>query len=84
MTLQFLRHADAEPFTGSDFSRNLTPKGNTQAANVGKFLKSRHLVPDIILTSPLVRARQTAGTTSGNCHVKHDGPNSDDLSNNWK
>lgn len=60
MTLQFLRHADAEPFTGSDFSRNLTPKGNEQAAKVGKFLKSRKLAPDIILTSPLVRARQTA------------------------
>lgn len=60
MVLQFLRHADAEPFADSDFLRKLTPKGNEQAAKVGKFLKSRELVPDLILTSPLVRARQTA------------------------
>lgn len=60
MLLQFLRHADAEPFSDSDFSRKLTSKGNEQAAKVGKFLKSRQLVPDLILTSPLVRARQTA------------------------
>lgn len=61
MILYFLRHADAEAGSGSDFDRNLTPKGLEQAAKVGRFCKAHGLVADKILTSPLVRARQTAG-----------------------
>ena len=60
MTVYFLRHADAENMTASDFERNLTPKGLEQAAKVGRFCKVHGLVPDKILTSPLNRARQTA------------------------
>ena len=61
MILYFLRHADAEAGSRSDLDRNLTPKGLEQAAKVGRFCKANGLVPDKILTSPLVRARQTAG-----------------------
>ena len=60
MLLQFLRHADAEDFADSDFARNLTSKGQAQAKRVGGFIKKQGLKPDLILTSPLVRARQTA------------------------
>jgi phosphohistidine phosphatase len=60
MVAYFLRHADAEPKTTSDSERKLTPKGLEQAEKAGKFLARCGLVPDIILTSPLVRARQTA------------------------
>lgn len=60
MVAYFLRHADAEPRTSSDHERKLTPKGLEQAEKVGKFLVRCGLLPEMILTSPLVRARQTA------------------------
>ena len=60
MVAYFLRHADAEPRTTSDHERKLTSKGREQSEKVGKFLVRYGLLPEIILTSPLVRARQTA------------------------
>jgi phosphohistidine phosphatase len=60
MVAYLLRHADAEPRTNSDHQRKLTSKGREQAERVGKFLVRCGLLPEMILTSPLVRARQTA------------------------
>ena len=60
MTIGFLRHAEAEDVAGSDYKRRLTPKGLEQAAKVGKFCLRNGFVPDLIITSPVVRARQTA------------------------
>ena len=60
MTIYFLRHADAEDFAESDFDRKLTVKGLDQANRVGKFCLIHHIKPAAILTSPLVRARETA------------------------
>ena len=60
MTIGFLRHAEAEDAVGSDFERRLTPKGLEQSAKVGKFCVRNGFVPDLIITSPVVRARQTA------------------------
>ena len=60
MTIGFLRHAEAEDENGSDFERRLTPKGLEQAAKAGKFCERNGFVPDLIITSPVVRARQTA------------------------
>ncbi|MFZ4681242.1 MAG: phosphohistidine phosphatase SixA [Terrimicrobiaceae bacterium] len=60
MIVYFLRHADAEPDAGNDFDRKLTPKGLEQAAKVGKFLVRNGLLPEAIVSSPVVRARQTA------------------------
>jgi phosphohistidine phosphatase len=60
MLLLFLRHAEAEDARSSDFSRRLTPKGIEQAEKAGKFCLQRELVPDVILSSPVIRARQTA------------------------
>ena len=60
MTIGFLRHAEAEDGHGSDFERRLTPKGLDQAAKSGKFCERNGFVPDLIITSPVVRARQTA------------------------
>ena len=60
MVAYFLRHADAEPRADSDNERKLTPKGLEQAEKAGKFLVRCGLLPEIILTSPVVRARQTA------------------------
>ena len=60
MLLHLLRHAEAEPHRPDDFSRCLTEKGFKQARRVGCFMKEQCLRPEIILTSPVVRARETA------------------------
>lgn len=54
-----IRHAEAED--GSpDAERRLTPKGEEQARNAGLALKQLGVRPDACLTSPKVRADQTA------------------------
>lgn len=60
MIVVFLRHAQAGPAVSGDFGRKLTPKGLDQADRVGRHCARLGLVPDVILTSPVVRARQTA------------------------
>jgi phosphohistidine phosphatase len=60
MTLYLLRHADAEDYAITDFDRKLTPKGHDQANRVGKFCADRGIAPSAILTSPYIRARETA------------------------
>lgn len=60
MIIYFLRHADAEDFSGNDFERKLTIKGLDQASRVGNFCDNYNITPEVFLTSPLVRARQTA------------------------
>lgn len=64
MRVLFLRHADAEVLRTTDEARPLTSKGNRQARIVGEFLASSGLRPSMILTSPLVRARETAGVVT--------------------
>jgi phosphohistidine phosphatase len=60
MFLYLLRHAEAEPHRADDSSRILTEKGEEQARAAGAFLCNRGLRPDLILTSPVLRAKQTA------------------------
>ena len=62
MNLYLLRHADAEPAAGpgGDRERPLTAKGQTQSRRVGKALEALEVDFQAILTSPLLRARQTA------------------------
>ena len=60
MLLYLLRHAEAEVLAASDRARRLTPKGEEQAIKVGKFCARHGLEPSVILSSPVVRARQTA------------------------
>jgi phosphohistidine phosphatase len=62
MDLLIIRHAKAEAHghPQGDSARALVKKGHDQAARLGRFLKSASRLPDIVLTSPLVRARQTA------------------------
>jgi phosphohistidine phosphatase len=58
-----LRHADAgdpEAWTGPDEVRPLSGKGKKQADRLGKFLAGVGFKPDAIISSPKVRARQTA------------------------
>lgn len=63
MELYLLRHADAgDPMTwdGPDEGRPLTDKGERQADRLGRFLAGSGFRPDAILTSPKVRAAETA------------------------
>lgn len=62
MHLILLRHGKAEDHghPAGDGARALVEKGRHQSRNAGKLLRQVKLLPDIVLTSPLVRARQTA------------------------
>ena len=61
--LHFLRHAHAgDPATwdGPDERRPLSDKGEKQADRLGRFLAEVGFKPDAIVTSPKLRAAQTA------------------------
>lgn len=64
MKLLLVRHAHAVDlgFDGidRDFDRYLSPKGLKQASALANALKARGIVPSSVVTSPLVRAKQTA------------------------
>jgi len=62
MQLLLIRHAKAEDhgLPGGDRARALVEKGVKQSERVGEFLVSQDLVPDLVLTSPVKRAAETA------------------------
>lgn len=63
LEIYLLRHAhagDAATWSGPDSERPLSAKGRRQAQNLGQFLADRGFATDAILSSPKVRARQTA------------------------
>jgi phosphohistidine phosphatase len=63
LELYLLRHAhagDSSKWDGPDSERPLSPKGRRQASRLGAFLAERGFAPDAIVTSPKLRARQTA------------------------
>ena len=63
LQLYLLRHADAgDPMAwpGDDAERPLSAKGKRQARRLGSMLAEVGWKPDLILTSPKVRAAQTA------------------------
>ena len=59
MRLYLVRHADAEPGQPDEL-RRLTRRGREQARTLGAALAADGVHPDAILTSPLLRARETA------------------------
>jgi phosphohistidine phosphatase SixA len=66
--LFLLRHADAgDPasWKGDDDERPLSPKGHGQAERLGRFLAAAGVRPDVIRSSPKVRALETAGIVAG-------------------
>lgn len=58
--IYLLRHGDAEPGDGDDSARKLTPKGERQAEASGRALAALGATVDACLTSPKVRAAETA------------------------
>jgi phosphohistidine phosphatase len=65
LDLVLVRHADAgDPatWTGPDAARPLSSKGRKQAQRLARFLREIRLEPDAIITSPKVRAAETAAS----------------------
>lgn len=64
MTLYLMRHAEAVDLDAADVEhdtdRPLSEKGKRQADRVGRLLKRLDVSLDVVLTSPLVRARESA------------------------
>lgn len=60
--MYLVRHGDAVPEedAGSDRDRWLSPRGREAARVLGRLLREHAVEPDVILTSPLPRAVQTA------------------------
>ncbi len=60
-TIILLRHAEAVPHeVKRDFDRELTPGGRLKAQHAGRQLLALRLVPNRILSSAALRARETA------------------------
>ncbi|MFN2515050.1 MAG: histidine phosphatase family protein [Pyrinomonadaceae bacterium] len=63
-SLLLLRHAKSSmKDTGlQDFDRTLNGGGKKDAETIGSFIKKKKVVPDLLLSSPAVRARETVET----------------------
>jgi phosphohistidine phosphatase len=59
MRLLIVRHAEAAP-GDPDELRSLTSAGRGQARRLGELLRAEGIAPDVVLSSPLLRARETA------------------------
>jgi phosphohistidine phosphatase len=76
MNLLVMRHAQAidlgQNGVADDESRYLTPAGQRQAAEMASALRSRGVRIEGLITSPLVRARQTAEIVAQVYGLGHD------------
>ena len=64
-TLVVIRHAKAEQVAASDFERELTERGRSDAAAAGKWLAAVGVQPDHALVSAARRAVQTWDAVAG-------------------
>ncbi len=60
-TIFILRHAKAVPGDAAtrDFDRELSKRGTEDALRVGEIIKKRNVEPQLILSSPSMRTKQT-------------------------
>ena len=69
MNLYLMRHGIAlpadDPSVGTDADRPLSPKGIKRTRKIAKGIRRLGLSFDVLLTSPLARARQTADLVAG-------------------
>jgi phosphohistidine phosphatase len=67
MLIYFLRHGEADwpDWKKPDDERPLTEKGKKEMHEVGAFLANLSVKADVVLTSPLPRASQTAEIAAG-------------------
>jgi phosphohistidine phosphatase len=62
--LVIVRHGEAAPGTPDEL-RPLTPAGRKQAHALGLRLRKQGIAPDAVVSSPLLRARETAAALAG-------------------
>lgn len=76
MELYLLRHGIAEDSrqspTGSDSSRRLTAEGRDKILGIAENLKNAGYEIDRVISSPLIRARQTAEIVAKVFKIKHE------------
>ena len=73
IALHLLRHAhagDPERWHGDDAERPLSEKGRRQSERLGRLLAGVDEAPDLFITSPKVRARETAELVAAALDVK--------------
>lgn len=68
-TLLILRHAKSRPKDPnlSDYERTLDKLGIDDALYMGKLIRSKDLVPDLIISSSAIRAKMTAEILAKEC-----------------
>jgi phosphohistidine phosphatase len=73
-TLLLLRHAKSSWASPElrDFDRPLNQRGLKAAPLMGKFMRKRKITPDLIISSPAVRARMTAALVIENGELRTD------------
>lgn len=71
-TLYILRHAKSDWSNAalSDFERPLNERGKKAAPLMGRMMRARNFIPQFVISSPAVRARQTAETITENAGLK--------------
>ena len=70
MELYLLRHGEAEPHSADDARRQLTAKGKRDVRAVCRRAWTAKARPRILLTSPLIRAKETASIAAEVLEVK--------------
>ena len=60
--IYIVRHARAhrKGIDSGDFNRKLTKEGQLDAYQIGRFLKSKNCLPDLLISSSADRAKETA------------------------
>jgi len=78
--LLILRHAKSawDTDAATDFERPLAKRGRKASPRVGRFLFQQGLVPDFVVASPAMRARQTVIAVCGQLDISPDQINWDD------
>ena len=68
--LLILRHAKSDwQQSCNDFERPLNARGERDAPCIGTWLRTQQLLPDLILSSPAARARQTIEAVCRNAQI---------------
>jgi phosphohistidine phosphatase len=70
MELFLLRHANADTLAATDDERPLSEKGVAQAMRVARFCEARGLAGTRVISSPVLRALQTAEIVAGHFGVE--------------
>jgi len=71
MRLVLVRHAEAAPGSPDEL-RTLSAEGVEQARRLGERLRAQGIEPDAVLTSPLLRARETGAALGFGAPEAHD------------